>query len=695
MNLDGFKSLDTETTGLDPHHGSRPFFVTMCTPEFENTHWEFHVNPLTREVKYAKSEVEEIIHEIETAEGIVLQNSGYDISMIMMMAKDVGIEFEWPWYKTHDTLVMAHILRSDKRKDLTSLALEHLGVDIDKYEQRIRKITGQARNYVRLKASKAAGYRIAKVGLPEMPSVTEKVWKADMWLPKLLAERGLGPFTDHWFTALEEYATGDSTVTISLARVLLEKIKKKGLWAIYQQRLKILPVIHKMQQRGVTLSIDKMEELVEEYSEESTKTGAMLLETAKTHHNVDLVLPKNGVNNVLRDLIFNKFKLPVVFRSAKTKAPSMDAKTIAVWVEDLDPESVEHRFVSGLAAKRKRDTALSYCESYKRFWKPFCSNCGKIVPGWMVLYPSLNLTGTATLRCSCSNPNEQNISKKDGFNLRSMFGPAPGREWWSMDAQNIELRIPAYESGERELIDLFETPDVPPYYGSTHLLNFHTVYEDLWEEELKAVGLEQVGPHCKKKYAATWYQYCKNGGFAVQYGAIDRPDGDGTADQAFHRRGAHALLKKRFSRLEKLNQKCIHHANRYGYVETIPDKSVDPERGYPLYCEKNYRGEVKPTVPLNYHVQGTAMWWMGSAMVKCEQQLKQWKESSGFDGYIVMQVHDELVFDLPKGANGYKTNLPKARKLARLMSSCGDDIGIPTPVSIKYHDDNWAEEISV
>jgi hypothetical protein len=161
-----------------------------------------------------------------------------------------------------------------------------------------------------------------------------------------------------------------------------------------------------------------------------------------------------------------------------------------------------------------------------------------------VLHPSLNPTGTDTLRWSCSNPNEMNIAKQEGFNLRLCFGPAPGREWWSLDAKNIELRIPAYESGQKDLIDLFERPDDPPFYGSTHLLNFSVVYPDLWEKELREVGLEKVGPHCKKKYASTWYQWCKNGGFAVQYGAVDRDDGGGTADRAFHRRGSHSLLTK-------------------------------------------------------------------------------------------------------------------------------------------------------
>jgi hypothetical protein len=341
--------------------------------------------------------------------------------------------------------------------------------------------------------------------------------------------------------------------------------------------------------------------------------------------------------------------------------------------------------------------------SYKRFWLALKE------AGYYRLHPSINPTGTDTLRMSSNNPNEQNISKQGMFEgdkrtIRYLFGPLPGREWWSLDAKNIELRIPAYESKEQELIDLFERPDEPPYYGSTHLLNFHTVYPDFWEETLE--GLVQVlgsreeawinvGPACKKKFAATWYQYCKNGGFAVQYGAVERENG--TADQAFHREGSHARLKERFSRLEGLNEYWIDYAERNAYVETMPDKFVDPERGYPLLCTRDNWGRIKPTVPLNYHVQGTAMWWMCQAMIRCQAQLDEWRETEGFTGFITLQVHDELCFDFPagRGIRPERTNLDKINILADLMAKGGEGIGVPTPVGMEFHQHNWGEGLTL
>jgi DNA polymerase I-like protein with 3'-5' exonuclease and polymerase domains len=135
-------------------------------------------------------------------------------------------------------------------------------------------------------------------------------------------------------------------------------------------------------------------------------------------------------------------------------------------------------------------------------------------------------------------------------------------------------------------------------------------------------------------------------------------------------------------------------ANEHGYVETLPDKIVDPKRGYPLQCGQQKWGGVSPTIPLNYHVQGTAMWWMMKAMIRCQLYLDGLNclnlEHSYF---MVMQVHDEIVFDFP--FHKRMGNLPKIREIAAIMAKGGDDIEIPTPVSIEYHKHNWSEGVSV
>jgi DNA polymerase I-like protein with 3'-5' exonuclease and polymerase domains len=134
--------------------------------------------------------------------------------------------------------------------------------------------------------------------------------------------------------------------------------------------------------------------------------------------------------------------------------------------------------------------------------------------------------------------------------------------------------------------------------------------------------------------------------------------------------------------MSKLNDAQIYHANRWGYVETVPDTEIDPNQGYRLYCPRGDGGKVLETVPLNYHVQGTACWVMMRAMDKVQDYL-----STLNDSHIALQIHDELVLDMPYVPN--RGNLPKIRKVQHLMSKLGENISVPLTVGVEYHEHNW------
>jgi DNA polymerase I-like protein with 3'-5' exonuclease and polymerase domains len=92
------------------------------------------------------------------------------------------------------------------------------------------------------------------------------------------------------------------------------------------------------------------------------------------------------------------------------------------------------------------------------------------------------------------------------------------------------------------------------------------------------------------------------------------------------------------------------------------------------------------------------MWWMMRAMQKCWLKLHEWLQER-FAAYLVMQIHDEMVFDFPrgKGPRPWETNLPRVRVLQRLMESCGEDFvpSIPTPVTVEYHAEDWSKGVTV
>jgi DNA polymerase I-like protein with 3'-5' exonuclease and polymerase domains len=484
-------------------------------------------------------------------------------------------------------------------------------------------------------------------------------------------------------------------VTLPLLEVLREKVELRGKGKLAEHRRKLQSIVFNMEQTGVPISKSRTAELKEQY----TNTSAVCNNICVNISGGTLEQLPGGVSNQLREVVFNQLGLK---SSAKTDSgkPSLDKNVIKEWLTTLPQRSIARTFVENLYGFRKRSTALGFMDSYERFWvdngdSDLCK-----------LFSSVNPTGTDTLRWSSQNPNNQQISKQEieefneyevevlGKKNRSakyMFGPEPGREWWSCDASNIELRIPAYKAGEDLMIELFERPNDPPYFGSNHLLFFSILHPDKYDHD-DPKGLLVA----KKKYAATWYQWTKNGDFAVQYGAVAE---SGTADRAYNVVGGQAKIESRLTNIKKYSQFQIKYAQKHGYVETVPDKTVDPYHGYPLLCTRSKWGKIVETVPLSYHVQGTAMWWMCQAMIRVQEYLDELNRKCKIPNHyrIAIQVHDELVFDFPKGRGlePWKTNLPIMRNIKRLMEMGGEGIDVPTPINCEYHEHNWQEGRSI
>lgn len=702
-------SIDTETTGVDLYHGAKPFFVSICQENGQRVWWQWPVNPLTRQPEVLAEDLREIRSVIREGDPyLILQNSKFDVTALGTL--DPWLRDNWNWERTYDTLIAGHLLASNLHHDLTSMAKHYLGEDILSLEKELQQACNEARRYCR---SNLQDWRIAKKDLEDTPSARDSSWKHDFWLPRQVALQE-GYESDHpWMTVLSRYTNTDSAVTLALWQVQEAELKRRGLWQIFLERMKVVPIALSIERKGVTISGERLGRLEREYREESQRLGRVCKNLASCYC-YSLDLPKSGNNQSLRKFLLEVMKLPPLKRSQKTGGASLDYSVMEMYEEVLPERSRQLAFIRALSRKRKLDTALTYMAGYRHFWIPH-SAAGADIPlpvtrrryitgklliidqgcaeDWYVIHPSLNPTGTHTLRWSSKNPNEQNISKREGFNLRYTFGPAPGREWWALDAENLELRIPAYRAEEKEMIDLFERPDKSPYYGSYHLLIAHILHPREFEECLHS------GNSFKERYRSTLYQWVKNGNFAVQYGAVKS---SGTADRAYHLEGAQEQVQQRFQRIKRLNDRMISFAERHGYIETIPDRSVDPKHGYPLLCSRTEQGRILPTIPLNYFVQGTACWWMMRAMIRCQQQLDDWQAEDGFDGYMTMQVHDELVLDLPRnlrvleiGSAPVYGNLNRVLRLKQLMEQCGDDLGIPIRVGIEYHSESWSQGVSI
>lgn len=701
--------LDTETTGLDPFHGSLPYLVVTCDQDDMQSYWEMDVDPLTRTPIVPKGDLEEIAEEIYSADKIVFINSKYD--MQVLEAAGVPVDWEDLWDRIHDISVSAHLLGSAQLKDLTTQSIRYIGANLEQYEKAVLIATQKARRICRLKSfkEKYGVWAIAEEGREDMPtSGGSGNAKADMWLLRAIAhlapdylptwegwqaatvqvekingkrvktEIPSDPIENHpWWDLAKQYALPDPWATLHVHEEHMKRIEDKGLMCFYEERRRCLKTVYRMEKTGVTVSKSRLNELVAKFQPIADEAEQVCLEIADGR--IDK-LPVAGRSNKLNSVVFDYLKMESPKLTANGN-PSMDKEVLETWSISLDPESREYQFIHNLRTFRKYMTALSYMNGYQKYWVDIGHE------DVMLLHPSLNMTGTTTLRWSSSHPNEQNISKKEGANVRYAFGPPPTHVWASIDYENLELRIPAYESGEDDLIDLFERADEPPFYGSNHLLNFSTIYPDIWHEALKQTSLEEVAAYVKKTYKSTWYQRCKNGGFAVQYGAIERAHGLSTADRAFGREGCHRLLKEKFAKQEKLNQRCILEAQETGFVQTIPDKEIDATQGYPIQCSRTKYGNISPTIPLNYHVQGTACWIIMIAMMEVEAYIMDLNKKlpSKLQWALVMQVHDELVIQVPR--------VPGARKhlkeICRIMGGLGDRINVPLKVGCDIHENNW------
>lgn len=727
-------SLDTETTGIDTVHGARPFLVTTCDDTGVIRFWEWPVDPMTRQPQIPGGDLADIAELIDAADLIYLQNAKFDARALAT----VGITL--PWEKVRDTLVMGHLLASNHRHDLTWMCIEYLGVDIERHELLVKEVVQACRAIVKKQYPE---WRIAHEGLPEMPSVKggskrdeDKPWKNDMWLPQALANHMVTNGDCHeaeidpqWMDACSRYANADSEHTLFLGLEMERLIRERGHWKLYEHRLHLPRIACEMETYGVTAIGDYTDATILEFERHVCEAEGAMVEIAREYgHELELadgaslndnmrdffygamrqscvrcdytrrvkhwngeraiegdLCPKcakgntrrPSVNSPLRTRRQDNLALPIVF-GKKTGNASLDRDAMQDYLTTL-PEGPALDFISILADKRMYDTAMTYMNAYRRFWVPIPGQ-----PGYYRIHPSLNPCGTDHLRWASNSPNMQNVSgESKEISNRACFGPAPGREWWSMDFKSIERRIPPYECGEPKMVEVFDKPNEPPYWGSLYYLTASVLYpNEFWPCSKEPNKFKEQHPRL--------YKQAKFFDLAKQYGAGRRK-----GDLLSKVKNSYDLVDNEFPLLAALQAKYLAMAERLGYIETLPDRTVDPERGYPILASRTEEGRVLSTTPFNYHVSGTACWCKNTALIRTAYQCAAWR-AEGFDAHIALEIHDDILFDFPRGATP-EENRPRAMILKKLMEQAGEDLipAIPTPVSVSYHPKSWAEKVAI
>ena len=532
-------------------------------------------------------------------------------------------------------------------------------------------------------------------------------------------------------------------------------LAEEGLTDIYRKRLALLPITYAMENRGVPIRTDRIKARRKEFIDWATESTAACEAVVRTlpYYKKEL-LPKekelqakavkkaakqkpslfkeddpaealeegealikaNSVINLrstlqLRTILFSKIRGLGLKPGRRAKTGfSTDKDTIKELRDTTDPEHPGFKFIHNLAIVRKAVKHVEYLDEYTAAASPvlttlpFKPKRGNPLNDYQILRYGLNPTGSGTLRFTSGGGggiNIQNVSKlrdlvlQKDFNLRTVYCPLPGREFYSADYSNIELRVFAYSCGDKRLIKAFEDG------WSVHLI----VAEVLWPVEFAQCKKKDGTGECFKKiYESTLYQWTKNFVFALIYGA-----GMDKADRTAHQHGAYTKLRQRFPLIDKFMEAKNREAQTKGYITTLG--------GYRLWVP-----EDEPHVAVNYFCQGSAGWAIILAMLRVDAYLTNLNstrskmrdeyrprnmrsqrppdlESSMFGHHMIIQVHDELDFDFPVCNGTAKKpdpmNVMVCTELKKLMEQSGDDIGLPTPVEFERHVDSWAEGVKL
>lgn len=662
------------------------------------------------------------------------------------------------WNGIHDTLIASHVLYSNESHKLKDLALQHLDIRDDD-QKALQEATNHARRIARTLSKRGAVWQIAESPEPGQPqhkhfpaqrdSPKDGWWVFDTWLPRAVAKykwevegdpeyapageivqtgdyAGDQPITEElpqdqghpWWTVLRDYALRDVERTYGLWLLFQKLMEEDDLLKFYEPRRRMLQAIYEMEAAGVTISPRKIREQREQRAKENAEALRNCIRIGKGA--VDESTLRSSKK--LQGFIMGNLGLRLTKQNKTGYAVDKDVKQ-ALFDRTVpkpgEKPSPAHEFMRNLIIFGKTEKNDSYLEEYTLRSLPTPlpkTSSTTIIPGsnirqgtkqepWLLLHGSFNPTGTDTTRLSSSGPNLQNVSKTideryGDYNLRKCFGPMPGREWYSIDYSNIELRIFAYESGDRKLIEAFEQG-----------FKVHCVFaEYLWPKEWgecmadakkqirdpKVVAKLNPDSHYdmqlwglaadifKERYEkGSLYQWVKNGNFALIYGA-----GVIKANTTYHHPDGYSIIRQHLPLVDEFLQAKNWEAKQYGHVRILGFGKDEHGRplGYKLWVPQN-----EPHVAVNYFVQGSAGWCMVLAINRVHEYLSRLNRELGLslqEGYkMIMTIHDELDFDFPIHERNHKV----ISDIARIMEQSGDDIGLPTPVEVERHPVTWAE----
>ena len=404
------------------------------------------------------------------------------------------------------------------------------------------------------------------------------------------------------------HACGDSETVLRLREAFRPELEDHQLLGLLEQvEVPLIAVLVEMEWRGVRVDLERLREISRQFSLELAELEGAIYRAAGTEFNINST-PQ------LRHVLFEKHQLPVLKKTKTGASTDYDVlEQLAAMGHEVPRLLIEYRELSKLKS--------TYIDALPGFINP---RTGRI-------HTSYNQAGAATGRLSSSDPNLQNIPVRTprGEAIRRAFVAAPGWLLLTADYSQIELRLLAHLSGDPAFVRAFAEG------GDIHRQTAAIIF---------AVPQEQVTPDMRAR--------AKTINFATIYGqgpfALARQLGI-TQEQA---KEFIAQYFARFAGVRAWLDRTVAEARQRGYVETLFGR----RRYIPELKDRNFNirafGERTAT---NSPLQGSAADLIKIAMIRIHQALRE----GGLATRMPLQVHDELVFEVPEGQQGTATELVK------------------------------------
>ncbi|MGY6277436.1 DNA polymerase I [Methylomonas sp. MgM2] len=423
-----------------------------------------------------------------------------------------------------------------------------------------------------------------------------------------------------------EYAAEDADITWRLHQTLSEKLRQSPRqWALYNDiEVPLIKVLTRIEENGVLIDSALLDQ-------QSLELANRMMSIEQQAHDVAGSAFNLGSPKQIQEILYDRMKLPVLKKTPKGQ-PSTDESVLQELALEYElPKLIlEHRGMSKLKS--------TYTDKLPQQINP---KTGRV-------HTSYHQAVAATGRLSSTDPNLQNIPIRsdEGRKIRQSFIAPPGYKIVAADYSQIELRIMAHLSGDAGLLKAFsEGVDV-------HSATAAEVFD---------VEVGQVTQDLRRSAKA------------INFGLIYGMSAFGLAQQlGLSRNQAQEYIDLYFSRYPGVKQymdRIREQAKQQGFVETLFGRRLYlPEINARNAAQRQYAERTAINAPM----QGSAADIIKRAMIDCDR----WISDSAADVKMIMQVHDELVFEVAESE--VETSVESIR---RIMSAAAE-LKVPLLVDV-------------